>query len=340
MKALVYDENRILTLQDVPIPEPRDGWVRIKVCFAGICASDLHILSNDILLNVTTPRILGHEFSGIVDKIGNGVCGIQVGDRVSSETTSWSCGHCLYCISGQYNLCHQRKILGYTENGVHAEYTIVPAERVHKLKGISLLHGAMLEPLACCIHAVIEKLPVIKRNDVIVIAGPGTIGLLCTQILRDYRVIVYGTKYTPDQRYEAAYLCAPYCVTNDAYVNEVVNKTSNNLGADIFIECAGSNTAINQGLQLLKRGGTFVQIGLPIPNDPVKVDFSQIAYKEINAVGSIGSKHSSWELAKRLVLDERINPDILISETFALENYKHVFARLRNGSIIKGMFRL
>lgn len=352
MKALVCNKNRELFLQDVLIPEPERDQIRIAVKFAGICKSDLHILDNSIKLNVKLPVILGHEFSGIIDKVGKNVYDFRVGDEVSSETAFRVCDHCEYCLSGNYNRCQGKELIGYVHNGAFAEYIVVPAKRVHKLDAfgikspdgdnhhidkIDLMSAAMLEPTACVTHAVFERADFTPDNT-IVIAGPGTIGLLAMQALKNYdRVIIYGNSDTDEWRYNIAEKLSPKAIVvrNDAV--EIIMGITRGYGANVFIECSGSPYAVNDGFRLLARGGTFIQIGLMAKPD--MVDFAQIAYKELHVVGSIGSRQSSWEKAKLILGSKWIKTESMIT-MFSLDDYKDAFESARVGKSIKAIFKM
>ncbi len=340
MKALVCNQYRKLSLQNILVPEPTDNQVCIAVKYAGICCSDRHILDNDIALNTKLPVVLGHELSGIVDKVGKNVYGISIGDPVSTESTFWNCNKCLPCLTGSYNQCSTRKIAGYTHDGAFEEYIIMPAERIHKLDSISLLQGAILEPLACCVHGICEQIAV-RKSDVCVIGGVGTIGLLTAMVLHERKLILYGRPQTSKIRYSVAHSLNPYLVTTNATIVEDVMKATNGFGADIFVECSGSLEAVNDGLKLLRRGGTFLQLGLQSKTDNTVVDWSQVAYKMLNVTGSIGSKHSSWELAKRMVREKYVRPELIVSQPFfALEDFQDAFKRAQDGVGVKTIFKI
>ena len=119
-----------MEIRDVEEPVAGPGQVKIRIVEAGICGSDLHILHSDIAIPVRPPVTTGHEFSGIVESVGEGVTNFKPGDRVVSETAYYYCGKCDYCRDGFYNLCVDRKTLGYWFNGVFTKYTVVPEDRV------------------------------------------------------------------------------------------------------------------------------------------------------------------------------------------------------------------
>jgi L-iditol 2-dehydrogenase len=167
-----------IELRDMPEPVPGEGEVKIEVKAAGVCGSDIHIWDGDIKIPLKPPVIIGHEFSGVIADIGDGVRGFEVGQRVVSETTFSSCGICAYCRTGEYNLCDDRRVIGYWLNGAFTRFCIVPASRLHTLPPDIDFHSAALtEPLACCVHAVVELTGISAGNTVVVI-GPGAMGLL------------------------------------------------------------------------------------------------------------------------------------------------------------------
>ncbi len=128
MKAVVKvaKGKGFVELREVPEPVPGPGEIRVRVAYAGICASDLHILNDDIAITIRPPVVMGHEFSGTVDRLGDGVTDWRPGDRVVAEANYEVCGTCRYCASGFYNLCASRQVLGYWHDGAFAPYVVVP----------------------------------------------------------------------------------------------------------------------------------------------------------------------------------------------------------------------
>ena len=197
MKGLVKFAEGAGNMEVREVEEPKilPGYVKIEVKATGICGSDIHILHSDIAIPVRPPVVTGHEFSGIVVEVGDGVTTCKVGDRVTSETAYQYCGKCENCKNGRYNLCDERKTLGYWYNGAFAKYTMVPQERIHLLKeSISFEEAALLEPLACVCHAVMD-LAEVKPTDIVLITGPGAVGLMTLQVIKAYgaKTIISGT---------------------------------------------------------------------------------------------------------------------------------------------------
>lgn len=317
-----------MEIRDVPEPVCGDDQIKIKVKKAGICGSDLHIYHSDIAIPVNPPVIVGHEFSGVIAEIGKNVKDFEVGDRVVSETAFSFCGVCDYCTEGYYNLCNERRTLGYWYDGIFTDYTVVPAGRVHKIpEGISFTAAAMTEPLACVCHAIYD-LSVIRAGDIVLVSGPGAIGLMAMQIAKAEGAIVVVSGLTHDlERLEMAKeLGADYVLNvqeNDLI--EFVNSITGGYGADVVLECSGAAPAIDSALQAIKKRGYFVQIGLP--GKKITFDIEKVCYKELHFSGSLGSRKHSWRTALKLMKQGKVNLEPLANVELPLEEWETAFNR-------------
>ena len=328
MKAIVkYREGKgFVELREVPVPVPSPQEVRIKVEFAGICASDLHILNYDIAITIKPPVVMGHEFSGVIDQIGAGVEGWRIGDRVVAEANYEVCGVCRYCTSGFYNLCSNRKVLGYWYNGAFARYTVVPSKRLHTLPPeISFQQGALIEPTACVVHGVCELIT-IQKGDFVLISGPGAIGLTALQIAKanGAKVIISGTAEDRKRLEIAKTLKADFIV--DVSLEDIgkkVHELTAAKGVDIAIECAGNDQAVRSGIDALRKQGQYLQLGL-LGRD-MQLRFDTLAYKELRATGSISSRDVSWRRAIELIQRKEVTPELLISDAHPLDDWENAF---------------
>lgn len=333
MKALVKYEkgNGNLEIRDVPIPVPEPGQVKIEVKAAGICGSDLHIYHDDIAIPVRPPVTIGHEFSGVVIEVGEGVTSCKPGDRVVSETAFSYCMECEHCKSGYYNLCNQRRTLGYWYNGVFARYTVVPQSRIHLLpEQVDFTSGAMIEPLACVTHAVYD-LSTLQAADVVLVSGPGPIGIMTALVAKAQgaRVILSGT--TADaERLKLAESLGVDCVVNveNQNLESLVQEFTSGRGADAVFECSGNGAATNMGIRLCKKRGYFVQVGLG--GKPITFDIEALCYREIKFTGSLGSRFSSWNKAIDLVSAGKVNLLPLASHTFPITHWQEAFELFEN----------
>lgn len=325
-----------MEIREVPEPFPEGGQVKIEVKATGICGSDIHIFHDTINYFIRTPVVVGHEFSGVIAEVGKGVSAWKAGDRVTSEAAFSICGQCEYCQTGYYNLCPSRRVIGYWFNGAFAKYCIVPQNRVHRLpENVDFTTGAFCEPLACCVHGILELTHLCVGN-VVMITGPGPIGLLSLLLTKESgcRAIVCGISKDEDRLALAKRLGA------DAVINvekdnphERIKEMTKGVGADVILECSGAAPAANLGLDLVKKRGKYTQIGLF--GKPIEVDFEKIAYKEIEVRGSLSQRWTAWEKAIDLLSQGRLNVKPLVSEVLPISAWEGAFRKLEEGKGIK-----
>lgn len=317
-----------MELRELTEPVAGPGQIKIQVKEAGVCGSDLHIYHSEIAIPIRPPVVVGHEFMGVIREIGEGVEGFAVGDRVVSETACHYCGKCHCCHEGFYNLCVERKTLGYWFNGTFAKYTVVPATLVHKVPdNVSDTAAAMNEPLACVVHAVYDLCRIVA-GDLVLVSGPGSIGLMAMQVAKIHgaTVVVSGTGIDTERLELAKRLGADYTVNiSEESLSDLIMSLSGGYGCDVVLECSGSTAGINSALALIKKRGYFTQIGLGAP----KIDFNieAICYKELHFTGSLASRNHSWRQA--LILQEKglVKTEPLALEKYPLDQWETAFKR-------------
>lgn len=336
MKALVKKEAGYGHLEVMEVEEPHMGpdQVKIEVKYAGVCGTDLHTFEGRY--KVKAPVTLGHEFSGEVVAVGDNVTHIQVGDRVTSETTFYICGNCEYCKSGHYNLCGSRKGLGTQQNGGFAKYVVARKESVHQLPpNVDYLSAALTEPLACAHHAVSKA--AVKRGEVVVVLGPGPIGLLTAQIAKSCGATVIITGLDKDSiRLDKALELGIDHVVNiqTENVKELVDSLTEGYGADVVLECTGAVPAVAMGLDLLTKKGRYVQVGI-FGTPEIPVDFEKIIQKEIKVIGCRSQNPFDWEPSLQLMNDHRVNAEALVTHRLGLSEWEQAFKLMKNGEAIK-----
>lgn len=336
MKALVKTELGFgnLEIKEKEEPYVAKGQVKIEVKYAGICGSDIHTYEGNY--KVSAPVTLGHEFSGEVVEVGEGVSEFEIGDRVTSETTFYICGECDYCKSLDYNLCNHRKGLGTQQDGGFTKYVIARKDSVHKLPdNVDYQSAAMTEPLACTHHAVAKT--EIHSGDVVVVIGPGPIGLLTAQVAKSRGATVVITGLTNDKVRldKASELGIDYCVnTQEQDITEVVNSLTNGYGADVVFECSGAVPAAKQGLDLLRKKGQYGQVGI-FSKPEVSFDLEKIIQKEIRVVGSRSQKPADWEPSLALMNEGKVNAKALVTHEFDITEWDKAYDAIKSGEAIK-----
>lgn len=328
MKALVKvaPGPAMMQLQDMPEPAVRSGHAVIEVKAAGICGTDLHIQAGEYPVNA--PVILGHEFSGMVADVASDVAGDWLGQRVTAIVYFTTCGVCRFCSTGQWNLCPQRKSVGSGVNGAFARYVLVPARNLRRLPdNVDFVAGAVTEPLACCAHGVLEK-AVVRPGDVVLITGPGAIGLLTAQIVlaQGGRVVLAGMPDDQARLDLAQQLGVPYTKTSSPL--ELLQDLTNGEGVDAVFECSGAGAAARLGLAAVRRAGQFIQLGLF--GRPVEIDWDQAVMKEVDLKHSFASTWQSWEYALRLLGSGQVQTRPLVSDVLPLDEWESAFRRFRD----------
>lgn len=312
------------SIKEVKQGEVEAGQIKIKVKFTGICGSDLHIYKE--VFDIPEGLVPGHEFSGIISEIGQGVADFKVGERVTAEHTFSVCEKCEACRRGSYQLCKDRVSIGFNVNGGFAEYVIASSKYVHKLPdNITLEEGAMTEPLACALHAV-ELVKPEPTNKVLII-GPGPIGILTALCFRAFNCQIDligapqdGLRLEKAEKMGISIINTPLI---DSY--------------DIVADCSGNEKGINSGLRAIKAGGKFLQVG--IPGKPILIDYDTLLFKEINIQGTYCHNYPTWEKALLMESMGLIDVKPLISEIVSLEEWKSAFDKLFKQEALKILFK-
>ena len=317
-----------LELREIPEPVAGPGEVVVRVAATGICGTDLHIQDDEYA--VPPPVVIGHETAGEVAAVGQGVTGVRPGDRVTSLTTITTCGVCALCRAGRTNLCPQRRFLGGHVNGGFAGYFVVPQANILPLPdNVSFDAAAMTEPLACCVHGVMEVAPP-ARGSLAVVSGPGPIGLLCAQVARaaGAEVIVLGTAADTGRFAVARSLGFEHLVDVQAGDPVVaVRDIGGGREPDLIVEAAGAASSMEGCLRMAPRGGTVLQIGLY--GRPVPVALDTLVLKEIHLLGSFSSTPTSWPLAMDLLARGAVRADPLVTSKRPLAEWSAAFDAAR-----------
>lgn len=341
MLALVKTASGHGNLEVLEKEEPTVGkdQVKILVKYAGICGSDLHTYEGTYKVNI--PVTLGHEFAGEVVEIGENVREVKVGDRVTSETTFYICGECRYCKSKDYNLCSARKGLGSQQDGGFAKYVVARKESIHILpENVDYLSASITEALACAYHAVGKCR--IQKNNVVVVLGPGPIGLLVAQVVKTYGAKVVIAGLTKDRRRldkakELGIEAAVDILTENT--KEIVDVLTDGYGADIVFECTGASPSVNLGLDILAKKGKYVQVGM-FPMAEISVDFEKVIQKELQVIGSRTQKPSDWDSSLALINNGSVNTKALVSHQFNITEWDQAYDAIKSGAAIKAVIHV
>ncbi|HHX43517.1 MAG TPA: alcohol dehydrogenase catalytic domain-containing protein [Chloroflexi bacterium] len=325
-------------VRDVPVRQPEADEVLIRVKYCGICGTDLHIEADEF--PNTPPVVMGHEYCGTIVAVGEGVRDRwSVGDRVVGELHTGACGVCSLCRAGKPHICDHKLALGSKYHGAFAEYLTLPAWLVHALPdGIPWEVAGVTEPFAISAHCVIERGNLTSGQSVL-ISGAATMGLMATiwaSRLGAGPIIVSGTAMDVEKRFPLAHAMGASCTVNvqEESLRDVVMDLTGGVGVDTWIECSGSGAAITQGIDLVKKTGRAVLIGLIGP-ETTPIPWNTLLYKEIDLAGCFSSPPSSWEKALAAEREEADKLRQLVSAIIPLEDWEEGFAMMRRGEVVK-----
>ena len=341
MQSIVCYGPEDYRLEERPVPAPGPGEVLVRVDMTGICASDLKCFLGAPLFwgdedrqgYCEAPVIPGHEFVGHVVALGEGAeqkHGLQVGDLAISEQIV-PCGECRFCKNGQYWMCQFGDVYGFRQKawGSMAQYMIFPAKSLnHKLPPAMPLHQAVLiEPLSCSIHAVDRG--DIKPGDVAVIAGCGPLGLgmvAAARLKNPGTLIALDLK---DNRLDVAKACGADLCFNPTKVDVVseVRKLTGGYGCDVYIEATGHPSGVTQGLQMIRKLGTFVEFS--VMRDLVQADWTIIGdTKELNLLGSHLGPYC-YPRAVEMLQKGQIPADKIVTHQLPLSTFNESMAMVK-----------
>ena len=344
MRAVVCHAPYDYRLEELPVPKPDPGEVVIQVQACGICASDIKCYTGAPLFwgderrqpYVDGPVVAGHEFIGRVVSLGEGAAekhSLQVDDIAIAEQIV-PCWDCRYCRTGKYWLCQVHHIFGFQKivQGGMAEYMKFPAQSlVHKVPDrVPPIHAALVEPLSCSIHAV--KRAKIEFGDVVVVAGAGTLGLGMIGAARLKNPSQLISIDLVDQRLDIAKDLGADVVLNPMRTDVIAKilEMTNGYGCDVYIEATGHPSAVEQGLHMIRKAGTFVEFS--VMKEPVTVDWTIIGdTKELNIYGAHLGPHS-YPLAIDYIDRGLIDVSKIATHQFNLSDYQAAFDMVKKGT--------
>lgn len=321
---------------DKPEPSINDDQVKIAVKYIGVCGSDIHTFEGHYNAGAENLTI-GHEFSGVAVEVGKNVKHVAVGDNVTSETTFEVCGTCRYCKEKNYNLCSSRKGLGTQQDGAAAKYVVARGASVHVLPAhVTCRAAAITEPSACAYHSVNKA--DIEKGDIVLVLGPGPIGLLVAQVAKARGGVIVMTGLTKDAaRLKTARNVFGIDYTVDVQTEDagaLVDRLTDGYGAAVCFDCSGAVPSMALGLKLLRKKGQYVQVGL-FAKDEVPVDFTQIIQKELTVRGSRSQNTLDWEPTLALMNDGSIQADKMITHEVGIDEWDKAYDLIKSGDAIK-----
>ncbi len=330
MKAAALTGPRAMSIVELPDDPPPPGHVRLRVAYCGICGSDLHEYES-----ANPPRalgflqpVMGHEFSGRVAAVGDGVDGVRVG-QLATGNPGAGCGTCRYCAAGRENLCRNTGGgNGYTLPGAYAEYVTLPERSVVPLlDGADLRLAALTEPFAVARHALAEAN--YRPDELLVIAGAGPIGLLtaiAARTLGGERIIV--SEPLPGRRDAAKRAGAPYIV-EPGDLAQAARSMSDGEGADVCVDASGLPAGIASCVDAAARGARIVLAG--VGETPYQLEILRSIINELRYIAVLGYSRREFTESAAMIASGQVDVSTVISEVAPLAATPDAFARLSEG---------
>lgn len=339
MKALVLESYNNLIYKDVQDPVIGDNEVLIKVKAVGICGSDIHGMDGSTGRRIP-PIIMGHEASGIIDKIGNKVLNWKIGDRVTFDSTIYNEDD-WFTKKGMYNLSDNRMVLGVSCNefkrlGAFAEYVVVPQHILYQIPdNVNYSQAAMTEPAAVALHAI--NISNLNPNSIALVIGSGMVGMFVIQLLKIKGVKTIIAIDKENDRLEKAKLSGADYTFNpdDSELENLINSKTDNRGVDIVFEVVGLSETINQSIDLLRKGGSLTIIGNL--SNTIELPLQKVVTRQLKIQGSCAINGEYEEILK-YIANGKLNVNSILSSEAPLEEGAIWFDKLYNKE--KGLMKV
>lgn len=334
MKASRFLGNKTFAVTDLPTPHAGPGELVLRNQVCGVCGTDVHIYHGEPgSADVNPPVVLGHEYSGEVVEVGEGVTGFAVGDHVTVDPNIY-CGHCAYCQNGKKQLCPSMEAIGVTRDGGFAQYSLIPAAQAFKLEPtVPWEAAAMAEPLACCLHGI--DLAGIQVGDKVCVVGGGAIGLLMVQLakLSGASQIVLSE---PNEKRRQVGLQLGANAAIDPTRPDAQEAFAQVLdgGANVVIECVGNVPAVKSAFQFAGKGATVLLFSVPKVDATFDLPLFDVYKKELTIKGSFVNPDTHAR-AVALINSGKVDFGPIITHRFPLDQLPEAIAMQMSDASIK-----
>lgn len=325
--AVVHKFGQPLAIDELPVPDPKEGQALVKIEASGVCHTDLHAAEGDWPVKPSLPFVPGHEGAGVIAALGSGVKHLKEGDRVGIAWLHSACGHCEFCLSGWETLCLQQQNSGHSVNGSFAEYALADANYLGRIPGN--VSSTQVGPILCAGVTTYKGLKETQARpgEWVVISGVGGLGHVAVQYAKAMGLHVAAIDIGAEKLQLARSLGAELIVdASQENASATIQKKIG--GAHGVLVTAVSVNAIKQAVGMLRRGGTCVLCGLPPGEFPISI--FDLVLNRYTVRGSIVGTRKDLEEALAFAADGKVKATI---ETQPLDAINKVFDRLKQGKV-------
>ncbi len=334
--AMFYGPGQPFKIEDVPTPQPGPGEVLVKVAGCGVCHTDLHYTDHNVPTFKKPPLILGHEASGVIESLGEGVTVWSEGDRVLLPAV-YGCGVCDACRRGRENICNNMIMFGNNIDGAFAEYIAVSQHTLFSLpEELPLIESSIIADAITTPYQAVANRGQVKPGDSVAVFGCGGIGLNVVQMAAAAggRVIAVDLL---DEKLEWAKRLGAVAVINSSQVERVdkeIRKLSGG-GVDVAFEAIGLPVTQEAAFASTRNGGRLVLVGYSAK--PMTLNSGRTMYREMEIVGSLGCPASEYPKVIELARNGKIKVKELVTAQFSLDEINDAFDTLRRGEGIRSV---
>ncbi|MHB1416148.1 MAG: alcohol dehydrogenase catalytic domain-containing protein [Chloroflexota bacterium] len=331
MRVAMWYGGEDIRVEDLPEPVLREHDVKVRVVASAVCGTDVHSIEGKFPLTVP-PRVLGHEFSGVVAEVGSAVKKVAVGDRVAVEPGA-VCNSCWFCRNGMEHLCTSREM----SPGAFSEYSVVPERLLWKIPdSLSLEAAAMAEPVACAVHAI--DMAHLRSGSAVAIIGGGGIGLSLMQLSQHSGAAITIVSEPDAGRRELAKKLGADVVVDPRQEDpaEAVRKATGGLGADVVFEAVGLPATSEQSVQLAAKGAHVVLVGVNPPGAEIRLQPYDLYARELT-ISAVYMRPYTFGRALRWLA--KLDMTAILGPEFRLEKTLDAIHALRDKGGIKPIVR-
>ena len=334
--AAYYRGDKSFAVEEKKPDQPGPGEVAIRTAFCGICGTDMHVYHGNMDARVGLNRIVGHEMSGTISAVGDGV-DLEVGQKAVVRPLD-HCGDCPACKAGHQHICHKLKFLGLDTDGAMQEVWVVPAHTVHILPDdLRLDHAALIEPVAVAAHDV--RLSELQPGEDVVVIGGGPIGVQVASVARDAGGMVVLSEVNPHRIAIAEKL--GFDVVNPAEVDLAaeIDTRTNEKGADVVFEVSGTQPGVDAMTAVAATRGRIVMVAIHAQKP--QIDLFRFFWRELKLLGARVYEPEDYEKAIDLVASGGVDADTVITDVAPLKAIQQAFEALdRSPTALKSLIKV
>lgn len=334
-------DDKNVEVRNISQPQdPQANQVVVEVQAAGVCGSDLHMWRENHSWEIKLPLVLGHEFCGTIAEVGSDVSGFKVGDRVAVETAAEVCGQCVFCHSGNYNQCPNRLGYGALHDGAFTKFVTARQDILHHIPdNVPYEYAALTEPICVAYNALVEKTPVVRPGDTVVIQGPGPIGMMALFIAKlrgASNIIMLGTSRDLQRLKVAKEIGATHALNIEKNNPiELIKSMGDGYGADLIVDCTGVSIALKSGMEMVRPNGIITKIGWG--PQPLNFSLDPMVQKAVTLQGTFSHLYSTWERVLGLLSSGQIDLKPIVGGVYNLDKWEEAFEEMEAGNNVKSV---